>query len=505
MRRLIPLFAAVAVAGTAAVAVAQQESGLTLSPSSAEGIARPNVLVGPFGLRNTSRVPFDVQLAPVLLAQRRDGGLTVGDSDASRRAAQRALRLNEGSFELPRGATRQFRARVELVPARGSLYAGVLFAAVPQEEEAEGIGNALELVATMYLHPPESERRIRFATEPIRAEQGGPRRLRFLVGVKNTGNYYTTVNGRLRLLDQNGKRVFAGRLRGLKILPGAVVDLPLETTPKELIPAGLYQAEADLESEGRRFEASGTIRLYGPSQVATRNAKLLDPSPEAYRGEPFELEVPYRNTGNVSFQPEAHVLITPQPTGRGIEVTPQVSETEPRERGSITSTVELPDDVETFLVRVQLKLEDRVLDERTFSVTRVEKPSWFDRFRDWLAENVLLVILVLLALVAAAGIAGLRYVRRLRARADKGAAAVEQASPATVGTVVEEQSPAELLDLNAATADELATLPGIGPRAAARIIDRREEYGPLASLEELSQLEGFDAERVEALRRHVRV
>lgn len=501
MRRVLALLSAGLVAGAAAAeAQGQDGSRLTLSPSTAEGIVGEGVLVGPFGLRNTSQFPFEIALAPVLLAQRRDGGLTIGESASSRQAATNYLRLNGGQFDLPPGASQSFRTRILVVPPRGSLYAGLLFDATPKTQ-ADGITNALELVATVFLHPPKNRRRIRFATEPIRAEQAGPGRLRFLVGVKNVGNYYTKVSGRLRLRDSTGEQVFGGVLKSFKILPGAVVDLPLET--KKLIAPGEYAAAAALRSGNQRFKATGTITLFGPSEVATRSAKLEDPSPEAFLGEPFELDVPYRNTGNVPFAPGAEVRITPQPRGEEIKVQPDVSESEPEERGAITSTVELPDEVRTFLVNVRLKIGDRVLDERTFSVTRTDKPSLFDRFKDWITEHALGVILVLLLLLALAAVLGARYVRRVRHSAPVPAA--EPTPPPVESAPGPPAASAAAVDLNVARVEDLVALPGVGPRAAQRIVEHREEYGAFASVDDLARVDGFDPERLAALRPHVRV
>lgn len=61
------------------------------------------------------------------------------------------------------------------------------------------------------------------------------------------------------------------------------------------------------------------------------------------------------------------------------------------------------------------------------------------------------------------------------------------------------------VDLNTAGVEELAVLPGIGPRAAARIVDHREEYGMFGSVDELEKVEGFDPDRIRAFRSRVRV
>ncbi|MDQ3728326.1 MAG: helix-hairpin-helix domain-containing protein [Actinomycetota bacterium] len=61
------------------------------------------------------------------------------------------------------------------------------------------------------------------------------------------------------------------------------------------------------------------------------------------------------------------------------------------------------------------------------------------------------------------------------------------------------------VDLNTAGVEELADLPGVGRRAAERILDHREEYGRFRTVEELERVEGFDSGRVQSLRSHVRV
>jgi competence protein ComEA len=47
------------------------------------------------------------------------------------------------------------------------------------------------------------------------------------------------------------------------------------------------------------------------------------------------------------------------------------------------------------------------------------------------------------------------------------------------------------LNLNAATAAELDTLPGVGPVTAQRIVDHRTRKGPFASVDELRNVEGI--------------
>lgn len=54
--------------------------------------------------------------------------------------------------------------------------------------------------------------------------------------------------------------------------------------------------------------------------------------------------------------------------------------------------------------------------------------------------------------------------------------------------------------LNSATADELDTLPGIGPSLAQQIISYRETRGPFTSVEQLTDVPGIGPSKLEQLR-----
>jgi competence ComEA-like helix-hairpin-helix protein len=60
------------------------------------------------------------------------------------------------------------------------------------------------------------------------------------------------------------------------------------------------------------------------------------------------------------------------------------------------------------------------------------------------------------------------------------------------------------LDVNAAGAEELVRLPGVGPVMAARIVAERQTGGPFASLEDLTRVPGVGAARVRVLAEHAR-
>ncbi len=59
------------------------------------------------------------------------------------------------------------------------------------------------------------------------------------------------------------------------------------------------------------------------------------------------------------------------------------------------------------------------------------------------------------------------------------------------------------IDVNAATMDELDTLPGIGPKTAQAIVDYREAYGKFSSPEDLVNVPGIGPKKLAALRPHI--
>src|SRR2546422_3850282 len=81
------------------------------------------------------------------------------------------------------------------------------------------------------------------------------------------------------------------------------------------------------------------------------------------------------------------------------------------------------------------------------------------------------------------------------------------ATPGKVGSSAAEHrvKPAEPIDLNRATAADLARLPGVGPVLATRIVAAREADGRFGSVEELKKVKGLGRSRRERLRALVTV
>lgn len=402
-----------------APAVPQQPS-ISLTPSRAEGEATAGSPVGPFTIQNGTQDRYSVRVFPILLGQRPDGGLVVRDDAAALADARRLLRVQVRRFGLAPGGARSVLALVKRVPASGAIYGGVLFQARPSGEPEGGgrITNVLQLNASLLLRP--ARQRLRFASDRIRAEQAGPRRLRLLVPVTNRGNADAAVSGTVAIRDARGKRIGEERLRGFDILPGATVELP--AVVKQKLRPGAYTLAATLEAGGRTLRSRGALRLFGVNQIRTQGARLLDfPSPEAYTGEKFDVRATFENTGNVDYAPQA--VLEARPVARGgrgrVALTEpmRVEEAAPGEKGKLTASVTLSDEAESYALTVRLLDGKRELDARSVSVTPAEKPPLLERVGDTLTENALPIIAALAALLTLAAIVGIRYVRRLRAAA----------------------------------------------------------------------------------------
>jgi competence protein ComEA len=84
------------------------------------------------------------------------------------------------------------------------------------------------------------------------------------------------------------------------------------------------------------------------------------------------------------------------------------------------------------------------------------------------------------------------------------ASAPPQASPAG-GTAASTSPPNAKVNINTATAEQLDSLPGIGPALAGRIVAYREQHGAFSGLEELSNVSGISPKMVEELRDKITV
>jgi competence protein ComEA len=84
-------------------------------------------------------------------------------------------------------------------------------------------------------------------------------------------------------------------------------------------------------------------------------------------------------------------------------------------------------------------------------------------------------------------------------------ASMPPAAPPPGGSPPARPAPQRRIDLNRATAAELALLPGIGPGLAARIVAEREEGGAFRSVDDLARVSGIGPSTLDGVREHVAV
>ena len=61
------------------------------------------------------------------------------------------------------------------------------------------------------------------------------------------------------------------------------------------------------------------------------------------------------------------------------------------------------------------------------------------------------------------------------------------------------------VNINTATKDELDALPGIGPAKAQAIVDYRKQNGPIKTVDDLKNVKGIGAKRLERMRADITV
>ena len=78
--------------------------------------------------------------------------------------------------------------------------------------------------------------------------------------------------------------------------------------------------------------------------------------------------------------------------------------------------------------------------------------------------------------------------------------AIAQAPPVAPGPSFSPVKPISKVDLNRASADELTTLPGVGPVLAQRMVEWRKTHGRYRSVDDLQEVKGIGKKRMEQLR-----
>ena len=85
------------------------------------------------------------------------------------------------------------------------------------------------------------------------------------------------------------------------------------------------------------------------------------------------------------------------------------------------------------------------------------------------------------------------------------ALAVALTLTAGVAAAAGKAAPSGKVNINAASAEQLGTLPGVGAKLAARIVEHRQKSGPFKSVQELMNVQGVGEKNFEKLQPYLTV
>jgi competence ComEA-like helix-hairpin-helix protein len=544
---LLPTLASPALA-------AKQPGVLGISPPRRIVVARPPVTLPPTVVQNTTQFTFDMTITRGLLTQRLDGSFDIDTSPRNLRAAQLILDTAPNRFVLPPDRQVDLRFRWANIP-RGAraVYVGLLVQGVPKAKKNAGVSSILRLLGTNFFRLPGPYRSSAEIVS-VRGQQAGPKRIEFFTRVKNTGQVADSPRGgRLRIEDSSGSPVASLPWPPGVILPGYQRDYPVLL--KKVLPAGHYTAVSSMVfgRPARRRVKRWPFVLTGPNQLPTRDLSLPKVSLSGSIGDPGHVTATVRNTGTATSPAVLTVTLYRLPPNGATQVKlgsvrrPGGALAVGQSRGYAFDLAKLAK--ANYRATVVVSDGTTKFDERSANLSPRKREGALTGLWNWIKDNLPWLLLLL----AIAAILLLLFLMRRRrddddadtppaagppvvpaaldlapvpvasvpAAADSAAvpaaAAPALPEPAAVPVASVPAAPAAapgpgasepgapgdgLVNLNEAGIEELIALPGIGPRAAQRIVDHREEYGAFRSLDDLREVEGFDEERIQRISDH---
>jgi competence ComEA-like helix-hairpin-helix protein len=476
-----------------------------ISPARRNVVARPPTSLAPTHVADTTTVPYAVTVFPVLLTQDLTGAFNFSQDPRDLQAASTILSTSRKSFLLAPGASQDVSLRWNLLPLNTrAAYIGIVFQGQPRAN-GHAVSVISRLLSINFLRLPGAYHSNGvFTGMPV--TQFAPQVLRVLPRVKNTGDVVDSpTHGRLLIRDSAGHSVYKTHWTGDVILPGAVREFPIDI--KQLLGAGTYTAIAAMTfGADRNAKISTTFTLVGPNELPSPNVNITDFAGKGAIGDPAQITAAVHSTGtapvSLDLKLDLFRLVSGLPSGAPVATR-------------IVHFASLAPRSTTALDQRLGKLapgEYRVIGSYTdptgapqqlvSDFTPTKAVSFWDRIKNFLSDHAVLLISLLALLLLAAVLA--RMLRRQR-RLEAALAAAPGRSTAAPAPGFVAPPAANGVSINSASAEELEKVPGIGPRAAARIVAHREEFGDFASLDDLVRVESFDSQRVAELREHLRV
>lgn len=393
------------------------------------------------------------------------------------------------------GARRDLPLRwLRTLPSSRVAPMGVVVQGIPRGLKRQGVSTIYRLIGTYLLRLPGGRRDGRFVS--LAAEQGPKRTLLFTSVVRNTGSVYDQPRrGRLAITNAGGRVVARGTFKGEIILPSS--QRAFTVTISKLLPAGTYTATSTMLF-GRSTKPKGirkSFTLVGPNELPTTKLRIVDVKGFGYVDEAAHVTVRVRNTGTKVAAAAVRGRLFAAPGGQRAATR----EDEQTASGSIEPGEEATYELDLgrlgdndYQIDAAALAGASTFGTSTITITPRPQRSFLSRLKRFVSDHGVLLIAVLAAIALLAVVESTRrYRRRLR-----GQLAARAPLPAPA---VHDRPGDGRTDINAATADRLATVPGIGPNAAARIVAHRDEFGRFGVVGDLTAVDGFDAERVALL------
>jgi hypothetical protein len=297
------LTCAATLAATAQVAVASVANPVggmfSITPARRYVVARPPVSLAATSVANSTDAALKVRAVPVLLTQTLSGAFGFGLAPAEVQVARRVLSVEPSRFELAPGTSREVHLRWRGLP-HGARAAdlGVIYQAVPAKR-GHGVQVVEQLLGVDLLRRP-GRYRVGGSLTGVKVSQASRGVLRFGVGVRNTGEIFTSPRRlALSIYDEAGRRVLSRTLRPDVVLPGATREFLLEL--RRALPAGRYRVRARM-SFGRRHDltASTSFRLISGNELPAPSLEVGPLSAQGSVGGHALVDAAVRNSGTAA-------------------------------------------------------------------------------------------------------------------------------------------------------------------------------------------------------------